>query len=77
MIHPTPTKVLLTTTFASLVMQLSGSLARGTRLIDTPPEMSEFAPPICGAPIGAVEQQRLEPAIELLNRARWFALVRS
>ena len=34
MIHPTPTKTLLTTTFESLVMQLSGSLARGTRLID-------------------------------------------
>src|SRR5712691_11631103 len=34
MIHPTPTKTLLTTTFASLVMQLSSSLARGTRLID-------------------------------------------
>ena len=27
MIHPTPTKVLLTTTFESLVRQLSGSLA--------------------------------------------------
>jgi hypothetical protein len=34
MIHPTPTKTLLTTTFESLVMQLSGLLARGTRLID-------------------------------------------
>jgi hypothetical protein len=34
MIHPTPTKVLLTTTFESLVMQLSGSLARGIRLLD-------------------------------------------
>ena len=34
MIHPTPTKTLLTTTFASLVMELSGSLARGTRLLD-------------------------------------------
>ena len=34
MINPTPTKTLLTTTFASLVMQLSGSLARGTRLIE-------------------------------------------
>ena len=34
MIHPTPTKTLLTTTFESLVMQLSGSLARGTRLIE-------------------------------------------
>lgn len=34
MSHPTPTKTLLTTTFDSLVRQLSGSLARGTQLID-------------------------------------------
>ena len=34
MIHSTPTQTLLTTTFEPLVMQLSGSLARGTRLID-------------------------------------------
>jgi hypothetical protein len=34
MIHPTPTKVLLTTTFEPLVRQLSGSLARGVRLIE-------------------------------------------
>ena len=34
MIHPTPIKTLLTTTLESLVMQLSGLLARGTRLID-------------------------------------------
>ncbi len=34
MVHSTPTKVLLTTTFEPLVMQLSGSLARGVRLID-------------------------------------------
>jgi len=34
MIHPTPTKTLLTTTFESLVMQLSSSLAGGTRLIE-------------------------------------------
>jgi hypothetical protein len=34
MIHPTPTKTLLTTTFEPLVMQLSGLLARGTRLLD-------------------------------------------
>jgi hypothetical protein len=33
MIHPTPTKVLLTTTLEPLVSQLSGSLARGVRLI--------------------------------------------
>jgi hypothetical protein len=34
MVHPTPTKVLLTTTFEPLVRQLSGSLARGVRLIE-------------------------------------------
>jgi hypothetical protein len=34
MIHPTPIKTLLTTTFASLVMELSGLLAQGTRLLD-------------------------------------------
>src|SRR5918992_4132528 len=34
MIHPTPTQTLLTTTYESLVMQLSGLLARGTRLLD-------------------------------------------
>ena len=34
MIHPTPTQVLLTTTFEPLVRQLSGALARGVRLID-------------------------------------------
>jgi len=34
MIHPTPTKTLLTTTFESLVMELSGLLARGARLLD-------------------------------------------
>jgi hypothetical protein len=49
MIHPTPIKTLLTTTFESLVMQLSGLLARGTRLIDsfiqtepTPPHTMAF-----------------------------------
>jgi hypothetical protein len=48
-IHPTPTKVLLTTTFEPLVRQLSGSLARGVRLIDqfvhdepTPQKMMTF-----------------------------------
>jgi hypothetical protein len=34
MIHPTPTKVLLATTLQPLVVQLSGSLARGAKLID-------------------------------------------
>jgi succinate dehydrogenase flavin-adding protein (antitoxin of CptAB toxin-antitoxin module) len=34
MIHPTPIKTLLTTTFESLVTQLSGILAQGTRLLE-------------------------------------------
>ncbi len=49
MVHHTPTKVLLTTTFAPLSMQLSGSLARGVRLLDqfvqdepTPEKMMAF-----------------------------------
>jgi hypothetical protein len=49
MIHPMPTQVLLTTTFGPLVRQLSGSLARGVRLIDqflqddlTPQKMMTF-----------------------------------
>ena len=49
MVHSTPTKVLLTTTFEPLVIQLSGSLARGVRLIDqfvqdepTPEKMMTF-----------------------------------
>jgi hypothetical protein len=33
MVHTTPTKVLLTTTLRPLVVQLSGSLAQGVRLI--------------------------------------------
>ena len=49
MVHPTPTKVLLTTTLRPLVGQLSGSLAQGVRLLDqvlhdepTPLKMREF-----------------------------------
>jgi hypothetical protein len=49
MIHPTPTKVRLATTLQPLAMQLSGSLARGTKLIDqclhhepTPQQMATF-----------------------------------
>lgn len=49
MIHPTPTKVLLATTLQPLVAQLSGSLARGAKLIDqclhhepTPQQMATF-----------------------------------
>jgi hypothetical protein len=50
LIHPTPTKVLVTTTLEPLVRQLSGSLARGVRLIEpflhdepTPQKMMTFA----------------------------------
>ena len=50
MVHTTPTKVLLTTTLRPLVVQLSGSLAQGVRLLDqflrdepTPQKMAEFA----------------------------------
>ena len=49
MVHSTPTKVLLTTTLEPLVIQLSGSLARGVRLIEqfiqhepTPQKMMAF-----------------------------------
>ena len=49
MIHTTPTKVLLTTTLRPVVVQLSGSLAQGVRLLDqclheepTPQKMATF-----------------------------------
>jgi len=49
MVHTTPTKVLLTTTLQPLVVQLSGSLAHGAKLIDqflhqepTPQKMATF-----------------------------------
>lgn len=49
MMHSTPTKILLATTLQPLVMQLSGSLAHGARLIDrflhqepTPQQMATF-----------------------------------
>ncbi|HEY5865350.1 MAG TPA: hypothetical protein VI542_07325 [Candidatus Tectomicrobia bacterium] len=49
MIHTTPTKVLLATTLRPLVVQLSGSLAQGVRLLDqclhdepTPQKMAAF-----------------------------------
>ncbi len=49
MIHPTPTKVLLATTLQPLVVQLSGSLAHGAKLIaqfldqePTPQKMATF-----------------------------------
>src|ERR671926_402615 len=49
MVHTTSTKVLLTTTLQPLVVQLSGSLARGAKLIEqflhhepTPQQMATF-----------------------------------
>ena len=49
MIHPTPTKILLATTLEPLVVQLSGSLAHGAKLIaqfldqePTPQKMATF-----------------------------------
>jgi hypothetical protein len=49
MLHPTPTKVLLATTLQPLVVQLSGSLAHGAKLIaqfleqePTPQKMATF-----------------------------------
>ena len=49
MVHTTPAKVLLTTTLQPLVVQLSGALAHGTKLIDrflhqelTPQRMATF-----------------------------------
>jgi hypothetical protein len=75
MVHPTPTKVLLTTTFEPLVMQLSGSLARGVRLIDqflqdepTPQKMMTFEHELSallrevGRRIMAWVLNRIEPA---------------
>lgn len=74
MIHPMPTQVLLTTTFESLVKQLSGSLARGVRLIDqfihetpTPQTMMAFESELSallrevGRRIMAWTLNRLEP----------------
>jgi hypothetical protein len=75
MVHPTPIKVLLATTFESLVMQLSGSLARGVRLIDqfvqdepTPEQMMAFEHDLSallrevGRQIMVWALNRLEPA---------------
>src|ERR687894_2925009 len=75
MIHPTPIKVLLATTFESLVMQLSGSLARGVRLIyqfvqdePTPEQMMAFEHDLSallrevGRQIMVWALNRLEPA---------------
>lgn len=49
MVHTTPTKVLLTTPLRPLVVQLSGALAQGVRLLDqglheepTPQKMAQF-----------------------------------
>lgn len=77
MVHTTPTKVLLTTTFEPLTMQLSGSLARGVRLIDqfvqdepTPQKMMTFERELSallrevGRRIMAWTLNRLEPENE-------------
>ncbi len=77
MIHPTPAKTLLTTTFESLVMQLSGSLAKGTRLIEqfvqsepTPPQTMAFELELnsllreVGRRIMAWTLNRLEPDVD-------------
>ena len=49
MVHTTPTQVLLTTTLRPLVVQLSGALAQGARLLDqclhtepTPQKLAAF-----------------------------------
>jgi hypothetical protein len=49
MVHTTPTKALLTTTLRPLVVQLSGPLAQGVRLVEqflhdepTPQKMATF-----------------------------------
>ena len=77
MVHTAPSKVLLTTTFEPLVMQLSGSLARGVRLIDqfvqdepTPQKMMSFERELSallrevGRRIMAWTLNRLEPENE-------------
>jgi hypothetical protein len=85
MIHPTPIKVLLTTTFEPLVMQLSGALARGVRLIDqfvqdepTPEQMMAFEHDLSallrdvGRQIMAWALNRLEPANDDEARAHIY-----
>jgi hypothetical protein len=75
MIHPTPTKVWLTTTFEPRVRQLAGALARGVRLIaqfvqdePTPQKMMTFERELSallravGRRIMAWVLNRLEPA---------------
>ena len=69
MIHPMPTQVLLTTTFESLVKQLSGSLARGVRLIDqfihetpTPQKMMAFESELSALLREVVSRTHLRPA---------------
>lgn len=77
MIHLTPIKTLLTTTFEPLVMQLSGALARGARLIDqfvqhepTPQQMMAFEHDLSdllrdvGKRIMAWALNRLEPTTD-------------
>jgi hypothetical protein len=86
MIHPTPTKVLLTTTLRPLVVQLSGSLAHGAKLIDqflhqepTPQKMATFERELrtllreVGRRIMAWVLHHMEPACadEMPSRLGW------
>ena len=86
MVHPTPTKVLLTTTLRPLVAQLSSSLAHGVRLLaqflhnePTPQKMADFERELrtllreVGRRILAWILNRLEPedAAEAPSRVRF------
>jgi hypothetical protein len=86
MIHSTPTKVLLATTLQPLVVQLSGSLAHGAKLIDqclhqtpTPQQMVTFECELrtllreVGRRIMAWVLNHMEPesAIEMPSRLWW------
>jgi hypothetical protein len=86
MVHTTPPKVLLTTTLGPLVVQLSGSLARGVRLIQqclheepTPQQMATFEGELSallrkvGRRIMAwvLDHLEPEPAGEAPSRVQW------
>ena len=90
MVHTTPAKVLLTTTLQPLVVQLSGSLAHGAKLIDqflrqepTPPKMAAFEQILrtllqeVGRRIMAWVINHLEPACpeEMPSRLWWTGRV--
>ena len=86
MVHSTPTKVLLTTTFRPLAGQLSGSLAQGVRLLEqflhdepTPQKMAAFERKLgvllreVGRRIMAwvLNHVESEPAAEAPSRVQW------